>query len=297
MRERINKEDILWIIFLVVSIICVGKNRLNAQDFRPLSKDSIFAYSLEEAMKAPEMVIGIFIYDHDIFPEEVLRLENVRRMGVVNCKFRAFPESISSLKKVELIEFAEMGYVPEGISKFPNIRSIMLPNTAILKIPEELRYMEKLNYLGFRYQDSVIFSKELRQVKGASFLIVSQSLISNSLCALPSLERVVIEGVKLDISTCFLNPLSLRELYIYNSTISGISIKPEEMNSLEKVQIQGSKIDKIIFEKLLLLSVSSLTLIDCNIDEALVRELDKEHKIGADVLRIQQKGFSWERKR
>lgn len=187
-----------------------------------------------------------------------------------------------------------MEYVPQHISKFPNIKVIMLPNSTLLNMPEELKVMKKLSYLAFRYQDSVIFSTELRQIKGASFTIVSQSVIHTGLCALPSLERIQLEGVKLDILDCFLNPLGLRELYIYHSTISDTSIKLDDMTSLEKVEIEGSNINAIISELLSLPSLSSLTLVDCEIDETLVRKLDKENKIGVDTLRIQQKGFTWE---
>lgn len=294
MKEVNNTRFALLSNFFTVLVALLSTIQVNAQASPGLVEDSIFAYSLAEAMKDPERVTGLFIYEHDVFPKEVLELVNLRRMGVVNCKFMAFPEAVSSLKKVESIEFAEMEYVPQQISKFPNIKVIMLPNATLLNIPEELKDMKELSYLAFRYQDSVIFPTELRQIKGASFTIVSQSVIYTSLCALPSLERIQIEGIKLDISACFLNPSGLKELYISHSTISDISIKLDDMNSLKKVEIEESNINAIISELLSLPSLSSLTVIDCDVDEALVRKLDKENKIGVDTLRIRQKGFTWE---
>lgn len=289
-----NTRVALLRIFFIILVTLLSTGQVNAQASPELGEDSIFAYSLEEAMQDPERVIGLFIYEHDVFPKEVFKLVNLRRLGIVGCAFKAFPEAVSALKKVELIEFAEMEYIPQHVSEFPNIKVIILPNAALLNIPEALKDMKELSYLAFRYQDSVIFPTALRQVKGASFTIVSPSTLNNSLCALPSLERIQIEGIKLNISACFLNPSGLKEMYIAHSIISDISIKLDDMNSLRKIEIEASNINAIISDLLSLHSLSSLTLIDCEVDETLVRKFDMENKIGVDTLRIRQKGFSWE---
>lgn len=288
----IKTKSLVLLVLFPISIW--GCSHVDAQDTLPLISDPIFAYSLEEAIKAPDRVVGIFLYDYDYFPIKVLSLKNIQRLGIVNCAFSSFPETVSLLQRVELIDFTKMEYIPQNISNFPNLKMIKLPNAAVLKLPTELTAMKSLAALEFRYLDSVIFPVKLHQIKEATFTITSQTVLYTSLCALPSLERIEIIGIKFSISECFMSLPYLEEIYLFNTTILDMPHDLDGLGQLRKIEIRESDISAILPDLLTHSSITSLTLIDCSIDESFVNRLHRDNLISVDTLRIEQGEFNWE---
>jgi hypothetical protein len=301
MKEIMNEYLRIFLMGMLAYLASWGNlYKLNAQDTLNSERSLIYAHGLEEAMVAPERVERLYIYDHEVFPREILELVNLRILGIIDGTFEEFPEEVSTLKKVELIEFGSIEYdlqvasIPRSISKFPNLKVIRLPTGTILKLSQEIGDMQQLRYLDFRHVDSVVFSKKLLQITGAYFTLTSQSVVSEGLRALPSLEHLEIEGMKYNTADFVIGSPRLRELRIYNARVPDIPIKIEYTDSLNVFEMRRGNVTLIIRELLSLDSLSSLRLVDCNVDEDMIRELHRENKIRVGSLYIKQKGFTWE---
>ena len=96
--------------------------------------------SLEEALKNPEKVESLTLGwgKLTVFPKEIFRFKNLRRLNLKNNHLSTLPAKITELNQLERIDLSNNWFktLPQGLDKLPRLKRLYLMRNPI---PKELR--------------------------------------------------------------------------------------------------------------------------------------------------------------
>ena len=247
MRKKIKIILLLSTLALVIVLTLPANKVSHSFKLSPVhaQSDSIFAYSIEEAMKNPDLVIGLWLDGHKSFPKEVLLLPNLKKLHIVNCDFLAFPDEISTLDKVFFVEIAKMSHIPKGISQLKQLQALWLSDVSIFEIPKEVLKLKGLNHFFAKYCDSVNL-ENLPYIKSAWFHSVDSAMVAECICNWKELEYLSFSDVSMSkLPGCISGLKFLKELEIDFTNLKTLPAEIAQLSSLRKIEVSLSYLSEL----------------------------------------------------
>lgn len=111
----------------------------------------------------------------NMFPEEILELQNLRGLSLEFNQLQRIPDEISNLKSLKylFLDYNNLHTLPDGMGGLSSLKELSISHNDIPNLPKSLRNLKNLNYICVRGTGIIQVPKSL---KGFRYDELAQSL-------------------------------------------------------------------------------------------------------------------------
>lgn len=125
-----------------------------------LKKEKVF-YSLEEALKTPESVVKLSLYDNAllILPSVIKEFSNLQVLDISNNYITKLPAEIGTLNKLQYlnIESNDLQTLPAEIAKLTSLKVLNVSKNQLTEVPAGIANLTNLEVLNLSYNNITEF--------------------------------------------------------------------------------------------------------------------------------------------
>ena len=195
------------------------------------------------------VTLDLSFHEFQSVPQEITELENLTYLRISkNKSFKALPDNIGNLKKLEILEVAgtSISHFPKSIGECNNLINITANAARIKEIPKEIAGCKELKNINLGYNKIQTVPKEIGKLKNLNRLYLGSNSISYLPTEFKELTKLELCGLPLNKFSSFpkevLNLTQLYTLTMYGNDFNRI---PLELTNLKKLKLLYVDINEI----------------------------------------------------
>lgn len=268
-------------------LCCCSWDSANKEKQQNLSKsfshpNPIIWGTIENAMKTPNNITGVILYDIKTLPVEIYVLRNLRGIVIYGGEINDIPKKLIELSELQF--FAAVGTEMinfENLAYLSKLETLYLTNNKIVKIPQSFSNLKNLKNLVLddNHIENFAFLQEMNSVKQLSLNRMGLKSIPNQIFNLKNIDDLSMNNNRIiEVDEKIIKMKNLSKLSI---AMNQIRLLPKNINLLNNLSYLDISLNKLVDLSMLFIKMDQLKQIRIggnNVPINNIGELEKLYK-------------------